>query len=52
MSASSQRLAAACLYAIVDTGYVPLRRLMAVTEQLVQGGVDLIQLRAKKQTEE
>jgi thiamine-phosphate pyrophosphorylase len=46
-----QRLARARLYAIVDTGYVPLHRTMQVTEKLVEGGVDLIQLRAKKQTE-
>src|ERR1700677_1551813 len=46
------KLAAARLYAIVDTGYVPLRQIMAVTEKLIEGGVDLIQLRAKKQTEE
>ena len=45
-----QRLANARLYAIVDTGYVDINRIAAVTEQLVLGGVDLIQLRAKKQT--
>ena len=45
-----QRLARARLYAIVDTGYVELDRIRHVTEQLVLGGVDLIQLRAKKQT--
>jgi thiamine-phosphate pyrophosphorylase len=43
-----QRLARARLYAIVDTGYVEPGRVPRVTEQLVQGGVDLIQLRAKK----
>ena len=43
-----QRLARARLYAIVDTGYVDLDRIPHVTEQLVLGGVDLIQLRAKK----
>jgi thiamine-phosphate pyrophosphorylase len=43
-----QRLALARLYAIVDTGYVELDRIPFVTEQLVLGGVDLIQLRAKK----
>ncbi len=37
------------LYAIVDTGYAPRDRIPFVTEQLVLGGVDLIQLRAKKQ---
>ena len=45
-----ERLAKARLYAIVDTGYVDLARIVPVTEQLVLGGVDLIQLRAKKQT--
>jgi thiamine-phosphate pyrophosphorylase len=43
-----QRLARARLYAIVDTGYVEPDCVPHVTEQLVQGGVDLIQLRAKK----
>jgi thiamine-phosphate pyrophosphorylase len=45
-----QRLARARLYAIVDTGYVALDRIPYVTEQMVLGGVDLIQLRAKKQS--
>ncbi|HEV3272517.1 MAG TPA: thiamine phosphate synthase [Candidatus Methylacidiphilales bacterium] len=43
-----QQLARARLYAIVDTGYVGPDRVPRVTEQLVEGGVDLIQLRAKK----
>jgi thiamine-phosphate pyrophosphorylase len=43
-----ERLAAARLYAIVDLGYVEAARVAHVTEQLVLGGVDLIQLRAKK----
>jgi thiamine-phosphate pyrophosphorylase len=43
-----QRLARARLYAIVDTGYVEPGRVPHVTEQLVLGGVDLIQLRAKR----
>lgn len=43
-----QRLAAARLYAIVDTGYVEPDRVLHVTEELVLGGVHLIQLRAKK----
>ena len=45
-----RRLARAQLYAIVDTGYVDYSLIFSVTEQLVLGGVDLIQLRAKKQT--
>ena len=51
MSDLTQRLArlkSSRLYAIVDTGYVELDRIPFVTEQLVLGGVDLIQLRAKK----
>ena len=43
-----QQLARARLYAIVDTGYVEPERVPWITEQLVLGGVDLIQLRAKK----
>ena len=43
-------LARARLYAIVDTGYVERDHIPFVTEQLVVGGVDLIQLRAKKLT--
>jgi thiamine-phosphate pyrophosphorylase len=42
------RFAGARLYAIVDLGYVEAARVRFVTEQLVLGGVDLIQLRAKK----
>jgi thiamine-phosphate pyrophosphorylase len=51
MSSLEQRrrqLVPARLYAIVDTGYVELDRVPYVTEQLVLGDVDLIQLRAKK----
>jgi len=43
-----QLLSRAHLYAIVDTGYVALDRIPYVTEQLVIGGVDIIQFRAKK----
>lgn len=35
------------LYAIVDLGYVEVERVGEVTSELVRGGVDLIQLRAK-----
>jgi thiamine-phosphate pyrophosphorylase len=41
-------LARARLYAIVDTGYVAADRILAVAEQLVRGGVDVVQFRAKK----
>jgi thiamine-phosphate pyrophosphorylase len=43
-----ERLSRSRLYAIVDLGYVALNRVEFVTGQLVLGGVDLIQLRAKK----
>ena len=42
------RLAEAKLYAIVDLGYVAAERVGAITGELVAGGVDLIQLRAKQ----
>jgi thiamine-phosphate pyrophosphorylase len=42
------RLEKARLYAIVDTGYVEPARAPEITAKLVRGGVDLIQLRAKK----
>jgi thiamine-phosphate pyrophosphorylase len=48
LSQRLQQLAHARLYAIVDTGYVEPDRVLFVTGQLVAGGVDLIQLRAKK----
>lgn len=35
------------LYAILDLGYVPEERAIEVTEQLLRGGADLLQLRAK-----
>ena len=44
------RLTSARFYAIIDLGYVETSRVASVTEQLVLGGVDLIQLRAKKRT--
>jgi len=40
-------LADALLYGIVDTGYVARERLVEMTLFLIQGGIDLIQLRAK-----
>jgi len=48
ISSARDRLSSARLYAIVDLGYVEAARVPFVTEQLVLGGVDLIQLRAKK----
>lgn len=38
------------LYGIVDTGYVAREYLVTITFQLLQGGVDILQLRAKKQS--
>jgi thiamine-phosphate pyrophosphorylase len=40
-------LARARLYAIVDTGYVEADRVLAIAGELVRGGVDLLQFRAK-----
>ena len=40
------------LYGILDTGYVERERLVPVLRTLIQGGIDLLQLRAKKQTRE
>ncbi len=42
------RLQRAQLYAILDTGYVAPDRLLSIAERLVQGGVDLLQFRAKQ----
>jgi thiamine-phosphate pyrophosphorylase len=47
MALASDRLATARLYAIVDLGYVDVANAPYVTEKLIEGGVDLIQLRAK-----
>jgi thiamine-phosphate pyrophosphorylase len=38
------------LYAILDLGYVEVARAERVAAELIRGGADLIQLRAKKQT--
>ena len=43
-----ERLAAARLYAILDFGYADEDRAVETTEQLLAGGADLLQLRAKK----
>jgi len=44
----NRRLQRARLYAILDTSYVEPGREVGIAEKLVEGGVDLIQLRAKK----
>lgn len=41
------KLAHACLYGIVDFGYVAPSDIAKTTQQLITGGADLIQLRAK-----
>jgi thiamine-phosphate pyrophosphorylase len=41
------KLAAARLYAILDTGYVPLGREEEVLQALLEGGAGIVQLRAK-----
>lgn len=47
LSLRRARLENARFYAILDTGYVKPDRLYAVAEQIVRGGVDVLQLRAK-----
>ncbi len=42
-------LASARLYAILDLGYVPPEKALPVAGELLRGGADLLQLRAKKQ---
>ena len=46
-SALRKRLAAARLYGILDLGYVAAESLERVAAQLCEGGVDVVQLRAK-----
>lgn len=45
-------IADARLYAILDFGYVVAADAMRVTEKLIEGGIDLLQLRAKGVDEE
>ena len=45
-------LADARLYAILDLGYVAAADAMRVTEKLIEGGIDVLQLRAKGIAEE
>ena len=40
------------LYAILDLGYVAAADAMRVAEQLIEGGIDMLQLRAKEAGEE
>jgi thiamine-phosphate pyrophosphorylase len=43
-------LSSCFLYGIVDLGYVPVDDVATVTAQLVRGGVDIVQLRAKERS--
>jgi thiamine-phosphate pyrophosphorylase len=47
LSERRTRLESARLYAILDTGYVAPDRILSIAEKLVEGGVDLLQFRAK-----
>jgi len=40
------------LYGIVDTGYVTAERMKEMASALIRGGVDILQLRAKQETED
>lgn len=42
----------ALLYGILDLGYVPADSLESYAERMIHGGVDILQLRAKKASEE
>ena len=47
------KLVADCrLYGILDTGYVSAESMAAMASSLIHGGVDIIQLRAKKKSRE
>ena len=50
LTTSLQSLRAARLYGIVDLGYVAAADVVPMTKALVEGGVDILQLRAKKLT--
>lgn len=49
---SPQQLDEACLYGILDTGYLSSDEMPAMAKKLIAGGIDILQLRAKKSTEE
>lgn len=50
VQAAGSRLATARLYAILDLGYTPARDAVSVAANLLDGGADLLQLRAKKES--
>ena len=45
-------LASSLLYGILDTGYVASENMATMGRQLLQGGIQILQLRAKKSSEE
>lgn len=45
-----ERLLSCRLYGIVDLGYTPEHQLLAITEKLLEGGLGILQLRAKNHT--
>ncbi len=49
--AATAKLAAARLYGILDLGYITAADVERVAEQMCAGGVDILQLRAKRLTE-
>ena len=48
MQCRMKRIQDARLYGIVDLGYVPPENVWRITQSLCEGGVDVLQLRAKK----
>lgn len=48
----SENLADARLYGILDLGYVSIENALPMARKMMEGGVQILQLRAKKQTEE
>ena len=47
-----KKIAKCRLYGILDTGYVKSDRMAAMASSLIEGGIDILQLRAKKERRE
>lgn len=47
MHAKKELLASCTLYGIVDLGYTPSHRVLPIASQLLEGGIRILQLRAK-----
>lgn len=47
----NRHLVSSHLYGILDTGYVAPEKMVAIAEQLLKGGIKILQLRAKKSSE-